>query len=118
MLNKTNSNEDAEWYAVKGLFRWYFKNNGETANVEERVVLFLARSLDHALDLAEAEAARYCAEDETANFRIEPLGWWNAYRIGQDCMASNVEVYSRLIETRLSGDSFIKRYFPKSHDRG
>ena len=65
-----------DWYSVKGLFRWYFKEGGETERVEERVVLFQAESFDQALDLAEAEGERYCLEDPEANFRIEPIGWW------------------------------------------
>lgn len=28
-----------DWYSVKGLFRWYFKENGRTILIEERVVL-------------------------------------------------------------------------------
>ena len=113
-----DQDQKEEWYAVKGLFRWYFKDNGETINVEERVVVFLARSFDHALELAEAEAVQYCAEEESANFRIEPLEWWEAYRIGEERLMSGTEVYSRLASTSLSGEAFLKRYYPKSHDRG
>ena len=107
-----------EWYAVKGLFKWYFKDTGATANVEERIVIFLAKSFDHALDLAEVEANDYCTGDETTNYRIEAMGWWNAYRIGEAHITSGIEVYSRLMETQLSGEAFIKRYFPKCHERG
>lgn len=112
------SASQTEWYAVKGLFKWYFKETGATANVEERIVIFLAKSFDHALELAEVEAVDYCTGDEETNYRIEAMGWWNAYRIGEARFASGVEVYSRLMETQLSGESFIKRYFPKSHERG
>lgn len=104
-----------EWYAVKGLFRWYFKSDGTTDSVEERVVLFLAASFDDAIALAETEASEYCAEDPAANFRIEPVGWWNAYWIGEE-PKSGVEVYSRLCSTELSSDAFVRRYYPRSHD--
>lgn len=106
-----------EWYSVKGLFRWYFKEGGQTDRVEERVVLFLASSFDHALDLAEEEARIYCTPDPTANFVIQPIGWWNAYWIGNQ-PASGVEVYSRSCITELSAESFVRRYYPKSHDAG
>jgi len=103
-----------EWYAVKGLFRWYFKSNGKTDLIEERIVLFEARSFDHALDLAEREAKTYCAPDRKANFRIEPAGWWYAYLVGER-PAAGVEVFSRRCSTSLSSNSFVRRYYPSSH---
>ena len=108
---------DKEWYAVKGLFRWYMKDGGQTDQVEERVVLFEAESFDHALDLAEAEAATYCVPDPEANFLIEPAGWWHAYWIGET-PAHGVEVFSRGAKTGLDSKSFVKRYYPKSHNAG
>ncbi len=42
-----------DWYAVRGLCRWYFTDSGATDRMEERLVLFQAESLDEALDLAE-----------------------------------------------------------------
>lgn len=103
-----------EWYAVKGLFRWYFKHQQQTHQIEERVVLFQAHSFDHALDLAEAEAQQYCQPDDDANFLIEPMGWWHAYWIG-DTPTHGVEVFSRRAQTQLSGQDFVRRYYPKSH---
>lgn len=103
-----------EWYAVKGLFRWYLKDSGETVQIEDRVVLFLAKSFDDALDMAEAEAKCYCKADEQANFLIEPAGWWYAYWIG-DKPGNGVEVFSRRSKTDLDSKAFIKRYYPKSH---
>jgi hypothetical protein len=105
-----------EWYAVKGLYRWYLKESGETLKVEERVLLFDTTSFDTAIDLAEKEAAEYCEEDEQANFLIEPMGWWNAYLIGEEKIESGAEIYSRLMSSSLGPEAFIKRYCPKSHD--
>ncbi|WP_066262527.1 DUF4288 domain-containing protein [Hydrogenophaga flava] len=106
---------EREWYAVKGLFRWYFKSDGSTDSVEERVLLFLASSFDEALAMAESEAQVYCADDPKANFSIESMGWWDAYRVEEE-PNSGVEVYSRLSKTNLSVDAFIRRYYPRSHD--
>lgn len=105
---------DSEWYAVKGLFRWYFKEDGATERIEERVVLFQARDFDEALNLAEVEGRQYCVDDKHANFRIEPLGWWSAYWIGGS-PCNGVEVFARSCVTRLSGQSFLRRYYPKCH---
>jgi hypothetical protein len=106
-----------EWYSVKGLFRWYFKEGGRTDQIEERVVLFMAQSFDEALDMAEAEAKFYCQPDETANFNIEPIGWWHAYWIGE-IPGNGVEVFSRGAKTNLKSKAFVQRYYPKSHNAG
>ena len=91
------------------------KNDGLTHQIEERVVLFEAESFDEALDLAEEEAKFYCQPDEQANFSIEPVGWWQAYWVGES-PANGVEVYSRRAKTSLSSQAFVKRYYPKSHN--
>lgn len=109
------SNYQEEWYAVKGLFRWHFKDNNETARVEERIVLFKADNCDDALDLAEKEAEKYCIEDLSANYRIESMGWWNSYR-PSDEPSHGTEIYSRLMRTSLPCESFLRRYCPRSHD--
>src|SRR4051812_17406008 len=69
------------WYTVKGLFRWFIKESGESNRVEERVVLFRAENFDDALDQAEREGKMYCKTDRRANFGIEPIGWWHAYQL-------------------------------------
>ncbi|MES2820978.1 MAG: hypothetical protein V4812_18540 [Pseudomonadota bacterium] len=106
-----------EWYSVKGLFRWYMKVDGATDRIEERVVLFEANSFDHALNLAEVEAAKYCLNDEQANYCIEPTGWWHAYWLGA-VPANGIEVFSRSAPTHLGHQAFIRRYYPKSHITG
>lgn len=109
---------EPEWYGVKGLFRWYFKESGETASIEERVVLFKADSFDDAIAKAEAEAVDYCVDDASANYKIESMEWWNAFVIGNEMLDSGTEVFSRLVDSSLSSSSFLKRYYPKSHDSG
>jgi hypothetical protein len=103
-----------DWYSVKGLFRWYFKENGETERIEERVVLFQAESFDQALDFAETEGKQYCLPDPNANFCVEPIGWWHAYWMGEQ-PASGVEIFSRGCKTSLEGKAFVRRYYPKGH---
>lgn len=110
-----DADETDEWYSVKGLFRWFFKADGTTDRIEERVVLFRAQSFDHALDLAESEAVTYCQPDERANFMIEPVGWWQAYWVG-DSLSHGVEVFSRRAATNLEAKAFVRRYYPRSHN--
>ena len=105
-----------EWYAVKGLFRWYLKSTGKTDLIEERVVLFKADSFKAALQSAKKEDKTYCAEDRKANFKIEPLKRWDV-RLMFDAPGDGIEVFSRRCATKLSADAFIKRYYPPSHHR-
>jgi hypothetical protein len=105
-----------KWFAVKGLFRWFRKETGETVNIEERIVLFRALDFGEAIRHAEGEAVRYCVNDPAANFGIESMGWWDAYSLGEKAAGDGAEVYSRLMDTGLSGDAFLRRYYPKSQD--
>jgi hypothetical protein len=105
-----------EWYAVKGLFRWHSKSNDETEWIEERVVLFRTDSFEGALKLAKKEAKIYCKPDRKANFKIGPIGWWDV-RLMFDPPGAGIEVFSRRCVTKLSGDAFVKRYYPASHDQ-
>ena len=103
-----------QWFAAKGLCRWYFKKSGETACIEERLVLVKAGNIDDALSKAESEICAYTSQDHsTANFQIEAVDWLDVYSIGETPV-EGVEVYSRLIDTSLSADAYLRRYYPKS----
>lgn len=104
------------WFAVKGLYRWYDSKTSQTLNIEERIVLLRATGLDEAIAFAEREAVIYCEADSSANFGIETVGWWNAYKIGEEKLLDGVEIYSRSAVTSLSGRAFVRRYYPKSQD--
>jgi len=112
----SNDQPEKTWYAVKGLYRWHFKETGDTVNFEERVVVFLASSFDEALNLAEQEANRYCTDDPTANFRIESTKAFWVYLIDEEII-NGTEVFSRLMDSGLSTERFLRRYYPKSHER-
>jgi len=103
---------EERWFSVKGLFRWYFKESGETSNYEERVVLIRAVDLDDALDKAEIEAKEYCTEDPEANFLIESLNKYSAHDILEEKLIHGTEVFSSRVETDSSPDEFIKKYYP------
>lgn len=110
---------NVNWYTVSGLFRWYFKNTGETANFEDRHILIRATNFDEALDKAELEALEYCVDSSRANFSIESLGKHYAYEISEDELENGIEVFSRRFESNLSGDEYIKtnpdRYINKEN---
>jgi len=103
---------EERWFAVKGLFRWYFKESGETSTYEERIVLIKAVDFDAALDKAEIEAKEYCVEDPEANFLIESLNKYSAHDILEEKLAHGTEVFSNRVETDISPNDYIKKYHP------
>lgn len=105
---------EKEWYTVRGIFRWYFKESGETANFEDRILTFRADSFDDALDMAEKEAREYCEEDPKANYKIESLGIWNAYSTQEKTIENGIEVFSQRFDSDLTSEEYIKKYYPKS----
>jgi hypothetical protein len=106
-----------EWYGVKSLVRWFSRKGKKTLCVEERVVIFKARSFDDAIAQAERELKAYCKRDKDATFNLEPAGFINAYWIGDPRLVPGIEVFSRFSKTTLSARSFLKRFYPLSHDR-
>lgn len=75
----------------------------------------MASSFDEALDLAEQEAKTYCTEDPSANFRIESINAFMVYLIDEP-ITSGMEVFSRLMDSDLSSERFLRRYYPKCHE--
>ena len=106
-----------EWYAVKGLFRWYFKETGETERFEERVVSFYAPSFEDALIKAKKEADEYCVDDPKSNVNIESLGLFNAYAIGDDELKEGVELFSETYKTTLNTSEYLEKYYPENGKR-
>lgn len=109
--------KETRWYTVKGLFRWYMKETGETAKFEERVVLFRADCSDQAIAMAEKEAVSYCKADQKANFIIENLNIWMGYVLDDEKLENGSEVYSNLTDSDLTAKQYIKKYYPKSGKR-
>ncbi len=106
-----------EWYGVKSVVRWFSRKGKKTLCFEERVVVFMALSFDDAIAQAERELKTYCKRDRDATFNLEPAGFINAYSIGDPRLVPGIEVFSRLAKTALSSRSFLRLYYPHSHDR-
>lgn len=106
-----------EWYAVKGIFRWYMKDTGETARFEDRVTLFKATSFDEAIEMAKKEAIEYCEEYPTANYLIESLGIWETFSLQTEVIEQGEEVFSQLFHSYLDAKDYIQKYYPKSEER-
>ncbi|MEW1903111.1 hypothetical protein [Streptomyces sp. NPDC086147] len=92
------------WYGARTFYRWA---TWENRPYEERVVLFRARSLDEAVELAERESAEYAGEGG-----FEVLGMVQVYRIsdGDEEVGAGTEVFSRLHALDVPPDEFLDRY--------
>lgn len=96
--------EPKAWYSARTFYRWL---TWEGRPFEERVVLFRARSLDEAVELAERESAEYAREGD-----LEVLDMVQAYRISEDDeeLGVGTEVFSKLHALDLPARAFLDRY--------
>ncbi|MER6250546.1 hypothetical protein ABT224_04015 [Streptomyces sp. NPDC001584] len=93
-----------EWYGARTFYRWL---TWENRPYEERVVLFRARSLGEAVELAERESAEYAREGD-----FEVLEMVQVYRIsdGEEEVGAGTEVFSKLHALDLPPHEFLDRY--------
>lgn len=96
--------EPKAWYSARTFYRWA---SWENRPYEERVVLFRARSLGEAVELAERESAEYAGESD-----FEVLDMVQAYRIcdGDEEVGTGTEVFSKLHALDLPANEFLDRY--------
>jgi len=97
----TDRADEPRWFGVRCLFR----HGGGL--YEERITLWRARDFEHAIELAEAEAARYC-EDLTDAQYVELA---QAYELDDDPAAQGAEVFSLMRDSELSPSTYIDRFF-------
>ena len=85
--------------------RCLFRHGGDM--YEERITLWRARDFEHAIELAEAEAVRYC-EDLTDTVYVELA---QAYELADDPSVQGAEVFSLIRDSDLSPSDYIDRFF-------
>jgi hypothetical protein len=108
--------DDGQWYAVRCIFRQQFLEELEEADArifEERITLWRARSDDHAIELAEEEAAEYAALLEAG---VEYLGLAQCYRLADE-PGHGSEVFSLLRESELDRDAYLDTFFDTGTER-
>jgi len=114
-----------KWYGVRTLYRESASGkpkgldshfSPEASFVEERVVVFRARSFAEAITKAEKEAKTYAAETDHRNrygqrVRCRYLGYCDAYHLFDDEIEAGVEVYSstEIIPRTVPDDTIIDR---------
>lgn len=108
----TSGKSVTEWYAVRCIFKsnWLAVldevPDGSTY-YEERITIWRADSLDHAIALAEAEAVEYA---EKLRPEDEYLGLAQAYNLDGP-PEHGAEVFSLLRTSSLSPDDYINAFF-------
>ena len=78
---------------------------------EERITLWRAASIDAAIEMAEAEAQTYAADD--AKF----LGLSQAYHLPDETPLNGIEVFSLLRESSLPPSAYIDQFFESGSER-
>jgi hypothetical protein len=98
------ADDEFEWFGVRCVFAW---SGWEGEPFEERITLWRARSLDHAIELAEQEAGDYAEENG-----FEYLHLSQAYAITEGSeIGSGTEVFSLLRDSDLAPDDYLNSFF-------
>jgi hypothetical protein len=93
-------------YSVRCLFRWQTRPQQRARYLyEERITLWQAESLDHAIELAEQEAEAYADDGD------EFLDFVQAYALAAPVAGHGVEVFSLLRESDLEPKEYIDTFF-------
>jgi hypothetical protein len=99
-------------YSVRCLFCWWPRREQRAKYLyEERITLWQAESLDHAIELAEREAQAYASDGE------EFLGFAQAYALAETVAGHGVEVFSLLRESNLGSRDYIDTFFSTGTER-
>lgn len=99
-------------YSVRCIFLWEPRPGQKSKNLyEERITLWQAQSLDHAIELAEQEAEVYADQDSVF------LGYSLAYALYDAVPASGVEIFSLLRESDLEPEDYLDAFFDTGTER-
>jgi Domain of unknown function (DUF4288) len=121
------------WYGVRTLIRLIATGkptrrdehfDPDSTMVEDRVVLFKAQSLEHAIEQAENEARRYCQAIEFKNMygqrvRLKYIGAVDAFSMLDNEPSPGCEVYSStsLVPKSISDSRLTNERFGARPDR-
>lgn len=100
-------------FAVKSIYRWRVKGRN-VSNIEERIVLFKAKSFDDAIAKAEKESVNYAKETFINPFgipvKIEALKYFDAFEIFDE-LQSGCELFSTgtILGKNISNKALLKK---------
>lgn len=96
---------DLRWYSVRCVFQ-----HGD-AMFEERITVWRAKDEDHAIQLAEEEAASYNDELTDSPNPTKYVGFAQCYQLYDEPGTPGAEVFSLIRDSDLSADDYLNRYF-------
>jgi hypothetical protein len=97
-----------QWYSVRCIFRWF---HDDSQVYEERITLWQADDFDHAIALAEADAAEYATAVDA-----EFLGFSQCYELF-DAVGNGAEVYSLVRGSELPPADYLTAFFDTGKER-
>jgi hypothetical protein len=108
-----DSQGNLDWYGVRLVFRVL---NSADPLYEERITIWRAASFDHAISLAEVEAADYAAPDLGL---FEYVGLAQAFKtfIPNESPQSGDEVFSLMRGSELDAGEYLNRFFDTGTER-
>lgn len=100
------------WFAVRSIFRFDARAEGEDDTYEERVRLFDALDADAAIARAEVEAAEYAAVFDGCT----ALGFHQSFHLFDE-LGDGAEVFSLMRDSDLEPDDYLDRFFDTGTER-
>lgn len=100
------------WFAVRSIFLFDARAEGEDDTYEERVRLFDAADADAAIARSEVEAAEYEADHDGCT----ALGFHQSYALFDE-PGDGAEVFSLMRDSDLEPDDYLDRFFDTGAER-
>ena len=105
----TDLSNDLAWYAVRCVFQSPDEEGDDLWQYEERITIWQATDFDHAIELAEEEAAAYVAAAEVATTYVELA---QAYELPTtEAPGHGDEVVSLFRQSDLGPDEYVDHFF-------
>ncbi len=99
-------------FSVRCLFLWRPRPDQRLRYLyEERLTVWQANDIDHAIALAEDEARSYASDGDTY------LEFAQAYALNEEVSAHGVEIFSLLRESDLVQEDYLSCFFNSGHER-
>ena len=97
------------WYSVRFVFVHTLADPRELTTYEERITVWLARSVEEAFKRAEIEAKAYVQTLDPQRWALHEVGLEQSYlHVGE--LGDGSEVFSLMRSSRLSPDHYISMY--------
>ena len=101
-------------YGIRCIFEHTPRHYNTLAHLyEERITVWVAESIDDALDLASTEAHKYCENDEFVEF----TGLSQAFWMFEPIESHGAEVFSLMRESNLEQEAYLNHFFSTGDER-